>query len=95
MVLGQPTPLFQLSVAQSGSRTTPLFRKQFIVTDDPPRTGFRAPGRAYDILAEAFGIENETFTREDALSKLSDQGFRREGPFLFNDLIDEGSLLEV
>ncbi len=104
MVLGQPSPLFTLAVAQSGSRTLPLRRQEFIVTDDPPK-GSITDSIAYSILSEAFGIDDDSFQKQFAIDKLvEDNSFARNvrgtrrirvATRIFFGLIDQGSLLEI
>ena len=90
MTLGQPTPLFSLAVTEGlGS---PRGDVEFIVANKKPKTRFRAPSAAYNILVEAFGVDDQIFTREAALDILAKSGFRNEGTFLFNDLLEQDSI---
>ncbi len=90
MTLGQPTPLFSLAVTEGlGS---PRGDVEFIVTSKRPRSRFRAPNSAYNLLVDTFGKDDEIFTREAALDILAKSGFRNEGTFLFDDLLEQDSI---
>ena len=90
MTLGQPTPIFSLAVTEGlGS---PARDVEFIVANKAPRSRFTAPSTAYKVLVDAFGIDDEIFTREAALDILAKSGFRNEGTFLFNDLLEKDSI---
>ena len=91
MVLGQPTPLFSLAVTE-GLGSPSVTDVEFIVANKKPKSRFRAPGAAYNVLVEAFGIDDQIFTREAALDILAKSGFRNEGTFLFNDLLENDSI---
>lgn len=81
-------------------RSRPFTRRavrpaRYIITDRPPLLGSRVDRIAYDILASRYGIVEQDFSDQEAEELLAQHGLRLQAQFVFQELLDLGSLVRA